>query len=804
MPRITTDTTPDNEQPQRVKHPDLSSAPPPPGTLHMGISVSVSDTQTHPVEISHLAELPSPEAEEDHTDSMDRKASSAMAEWESQLTLFDPIEIQPSQVPITIQQSGVGFTNDDPTSKSYRWRDTGYVAGSRKEHAISQIRLAAKEGRRVRASEIDWETIEQNPRTAASLITKVNLFGDTDWVALRDHGVDPGAAYIISKVYAAVGREPDEDNPNARRDYAMGLECLRDRLEAKADLSGVLAVLDEIRQELGGNQMTPEQTETHQELRDRYDAASTAYRTYRATIDEASEPRIIVEGQLNQATYEQSKRVNRKWKRDPELDAKIAELKPRVEALTAAWEAALEREKWTSESAGGYKTKRHPVEIARDAAYKVLDAYEKDIRHLNLVENPVTRGWLRLGEGFIRAIHYRSYKGSEAFAQHIATAKAGKITDWSWAETATGQKTVTKGETRFKLLTAETFDRRGGRTISIQASNSLKELFGLREVQSGKWVLDEPESAKWHMTACAEALADLADFLKVHDAAMSLRGNLALAFGARGRGARTGSAHYEPDERVINLTKLSGGGCLAHEWFHALDNMAHELVTGQVGRSVHHATEILDFIPGPVGDAFRTLHHALTQGTARLWEDLPYTKAEEKNAVYNLQEDGRASRTISVITSATDAGMAYDRLIALYNQGQFGSDIARKSTNRLNSWLHVSAIWHGRNDTMVTKMPKSAPISNYLKEAVRLDNGNIGKYWSTSHELAARAFAQYVQKGIERQGNQSDYLAAMNDNSYYTIFGMKPFPEDDERHRIELALDRLFEVLRQDGFLNRS
>ena len=47
-------------------------------------------------------------------------------------------------------------------------------------------------------------------------------------------------------------------------------------------------------------------------------------------------------------------------------------------------------------------------------------------------------------------------------------------------------------------------------------------------------------------------------------------GSLGLAFGARGVGGKNAAlAHYEPDTKVINLTKYGGAGCVAHEWFHA-------------------------------------------------------------------------------------------------------------------------------------------------------------------------------------------------------------------------------------------
>jgi len=58
-----------------------------------------------------------------------------------------------------------------------------------------------------------------------------------------------------------------------------------------------------------------------------------------------------------------------------------------------------------------------------------------------------------------------------------------------------------------------------------------------------------------------------------------MNGRLAVAIGARGKGSagfgKAASAHYEPVERVINLTKMKGGGSLAHEWFHAFEAVSN-------------------------------------------------------------------------------------------------------------------------------------------------------------------------------------------------------------------------------------
>ena len=94
------------------------------------------------------------------------------------------------------------------------------------------------------------------------------------------------------------------------------------------------------------------------------------------------------------------------------------------------------------------------------------------------------------------------------------------------------------------------------------------EQFGFRGVQFGNWTNNNDRQAA--MNQAYDALMDLSEQLGLSPRAMSLHGELGLAFGARGGG--NAGAHYEPVEVVINLTKTKGSGSLAHEWWHALDN----------------------------------------------------------------------------------------------------------------------------------------------------------------------------------------------------------------------------------------
>jgi len=96
------------------------------------------------------------------------------------------------------------------------------------------------------------------------------------------------------------------------------------------------------------------------------------------------------------------------------------------------------------------------------------------------------------------------------------------------------------------------------------------DAYGFRGVEFGEW--NDQGERQEVLNHAYDGLGDLAAVLDVPPKALSLNGDLALAFGARGRGLSSAKAHYERDYGVINLTKLTGAGSLAHEWFHALDH----------------------------------------------------------------------------------------------------------------------------------------------------------------------------------------------------------------------------------------
>jgi len=106
-----------------------------------------------------------------------------------------------------------------------------------------------------------------------------------------------------------------------------------------------------------------------------------------------------------------------------------------------------------------------------------------------------------------------------------------------------------------------------------------------------------------------------------------------------------------------------------------------------------------------------------------------------------------------------------------------------------------------------TVKTKSVPTS-YAIEAKKLDQARVGDYWSEPHEMAARAFAAYIEDKIKGKGNQSDFLVyrAHGEIIVPMIDGFIaiPYPEKEERTTINKEFDKMFKVIRKQKELRKS
>ena len=156
-------------------------------------------------------------------------------------------------------------------------------------------------------------------------------------------------------------------------------------------------------------------------------------------------------------------------------------------------------------------------------------------------------------------------------AEHLNShAEAQKMIDENKAKWEGLVKNIVRQRSNFVYFSGENASRQGedyrkGKDVTAE---EFAKQFGFRGVQFGNWANQADRQAA--LNNAYDSFMDMAKIIGVSPRAMSLDGELGIAFGSRGSGAA--NAHYEPGEVVINLTKTRGAGALAHEWWHALDN----------------------------------------------------------------------------------------------------------------------------------------------------------------------------------------------------------------------------------------
>ena len=156
-----------------------------------------------------------------------------------------------------------------------------------------------------------------------------------------------------------------------------------------------------------------------------------------------------------------------------------------------------------------------------------------------------------------------------------------------------------RGVTDRDLRPAERSAREGPDATPVAVTpEEFEAIIPLRGVQFGNYV--EGARRERDLADATQAFADLAKVAGCPVADLALGRRLALAFGARGRGGRNpANAHYEPVQRVINLTKNNAPGTLAHEWWHAADNMMAAALSGRANET-GFATDAADASAGAV------------------------------------------------------------------------------------------------------------------------------------------------------------------------------------------------------------
>ena len=401
--------------------------------------------------------------------------------------------------------------------------------------------------------------------------------------------------------------------------------------------------------------------------------------------------------------------------------------------------------------------------------------------------------------------------------------------------------------------------------------------FGFRGVEFGNW--NNQADRKDLLNDAYDGLLDLAEVLGLPPNALSLNGDLALAFGARGKGLSSARANYETDKAVINLTKENGAGSLAHEFFHALDHYfgrqdgkassqwdvaldgTKTLKTNGAGDFVSHGFRSRNSgVREELRDAYKALMEIMFSKAENYVEDtqkadkfVGITKEElakqldalraelsrQKDATYYKRHNkpasaGQLAEFDTVVKQVLDGQSlasawqydnpnapvrnthnllkgrltndALEKLSELYKavRGRSGFttdkngllDDLRRAMSRYDERLRMLS-----DAKSSTEKVKKVPTS-FAMDAKSLDQGRGGDYWTTPHEMAARAFQGYVEDSVKAQGGYSPFLNYAPENSgMLTPWGVKfPYPRGEERKAINKAFDQFVKALKtKDG-----
>jgi hypothetical protein len=310
-------------------------------------------------------------------------------------------------------------------------------------------------------------------------------------------------------------------------------------------------------------------------------------------------------------------------------------------------------------------------------------------------------------------------------------------------ETVKNRDNVTRADMRRKVNDARVGqDYRKGKNVT---PDDFLEAFGFRGVEFGNWV-GQGAGAKERqgmLNEAYDAFMDLASILDVPPKALSLEGKLGIGFGSRGSGRF--SAHYEPDNIVINLTKTKGAGSLAHEWFHALDNYFARKRAGVAIKDLK--TAFITYRPEPLLVNQKYPSRKMTRT-----ELARYQSAHPGAQLY------------------AEASWAVDQ-----NHPEGVRPQVEKSFAELVETLNASPM---------------------LQRSKVIDGKASDGYWSRIIERGARSFETYVIARLSDKGARNDFLANVQTLEQFARDpGRYPYLTPDEQGPVNEAFDKLFATI---------
>jgi hypothetical protein len=346
----------------------------------------------------------------------------------------------------------------------------------------------------------------------------------------------------------------------------------------------------------------------------------------------------------------------------------------------------------------------------------------------------------------------------------------------------------------------------------------------------GTW--ENNDTRQESLNLAYDAFHDLSVALGINPKDVAFGGKLSIAFGARGRGGA--SAHYEPAREVINLTKMSGAGTLAHEYGHALDDICSKKLgnktcfTGfnMLKAPLESIRNLMNTMMYKKETVIFTKEQVLEEAKKKAEKYLDYLirlefrKADEdaqkevKEYVLNnmlLSSKEELCKTYG-LTGEEENGIAVGKVVEdVFTKLLEMKKASIKNARALTNDFKTQFMWQVAYTYITTLLgpdewSKERTVkSEFYKASEEFDRtfSKQGGYWSSPEEMFARAFSCYIEDKLAEKGIRDDYLCCKSD-----VFSMPgnngkiyAYPVDQERKAINKCFDVFIADLKKRGVL---
>jgi hypothetical protein len=448
--------------------------------------------------------------------------------------------------------------------------------------------------------------------------------------------------------------------------------------------------------------------------------------------------------------------------------------------------------------------------------YRKRHIFQQDIANVEMAKKYATR--------YIRIYEDELLKEKVEKIEEAKTKYREREEDWDWAF-GSSKGEATDGNTKERAeITVNKYPplsyikRTGGYEITednitptiIKKGDKefaeyevMQKHFGFKEVEIGKSMADK--FTKEHIRHFLGAMADLGDILDIDIASLNRRGGLSIAFASRGKGKA--SAHYEATRKIMNFTKTRGGGAVAHEYMHFIDNLIPSM-----GRSMEY-------------DASKDWASVQLRTSKKLsWGNQVYRKIEQYNVHKAFDQLMTYIKTGSLpffekdikwpegvtgkgkvkkIIKASDKSFSLP--VSFYESGRNVKpenidDYLKSFFNRYANLEYIEDL-NKRNTEILGSIIRKFGFPEYEIEfksnTTQFYASSISMssdYWSRDWELVARSFECYVYDKLAKANRVNNYLVS---GAYFdSPYGV--YPSGVEREVLFIIYENLFEVIKKE------